>query len=113
MELYDSNYTIKEKIVKAGGSEVFKNWKEFGGVSEEDFLDGLKWVCDDPMEFVAGHPRMTRELALDISKPGSGKLVRLERVNDSKGGFVGFYRNGMRYSSGVYGFISINREDRI
>lgn len=44
-----NNYEIKEKIVKAGNSKIFKNWKEnVPEISEKDFLEALRWVCEDP-----------------------------------------------------------------
>ena len=68
------NYATKEKIVKAGNSKIFNIWHE-RGVSEEDFLEGLKWVCDDPL-WDKGW--LTRELGCERD----GRLVKLDRICD-------------------------------
>lgn len=81
-----NGYEMKEKQVKRGGSKVFENWKT-KGVTTEDFLNGLKWVCEDPGEDFTVGKRMTRELACTEN----GKLVRLKRANDNMGCFLGFY----------------------
>jgi hypothetical protein len=51
---YFTNYPyfeVKKKIVLSGNSEVFNRWKEhtYGALTEEAFLDGLEWVCADPV----------------------------------------------------------------
>ncbi len=67
------NYAIKEKIVKAGNSIVFNTWHK-RGVSEEDFLEGLKWVCDDPLRDGGYDGRwLTRALGCEPN----GRLVKL------------------------------------
>lgn len=102
------NYEIKEKIVKKGESKIFKNWNEFSGVSMEDFLKGLKWVCEDPEEdFGNGIIRMTRELGC---RP-NGELVKLKRANSKTGDFLGFYiiETGLLWN----GNVSINCRERV
>lgn len=115
------NYAVKEKIVKSGNSEIFKYWHE-RGVSEEDFLNGLKWVCDDPL-YEDG--KLTRELGCERD----GKLVKLKRIYDRLTGQVilleeeGVGELRLRWTYGVYydektGFIrstrySINARDDI
>jgi len=64
-----NNFDVKKKIVLDGKSKVFNNWSETTGISVETFLQGLEWVCGDPMEtFVmkdgTAVERMTRELAV-------------------------------------------------
>ena len=41
-----AKYAIVERIVKKGESKVFSNWHEHTGVSEEDFLAGVKWLIE-------------------------------------------------------------------
>lgn len=79
------NYDIKEKIVKAGGSEIFKNWHENAGITEEEFLDGLKWICES--EFTE-RGQVIRELGCSRAKG----LVKLNRVFDKDGNFIALYR---------------------
>lgn len=69
------NFEIKEKIVKQGGSEIFKNWHEVFGISEEDFIEGLRWLCDDSLDEKG---RLTRELGVHIEKG----LVKLKRFQE-------------------------------
>lgn len=102
-----NKYEIAEKIVRKGESNVFKNWNT-RGVSIEDFLDGLKWLYEDPMEdFGDGRVRMTRELGCT----SDGELVKLKRVHNKNGEFVGFYRidTDLLWN----GHVSISCRDRI
>lgn len=96
------NYAIKEKIVKAGNSEIFNKWHEYG-VSEEDFLNGLKWLCEDPL---IGRGRLTRELGCTPD----GKLVKLKRVL-IKGQLTAFYEEETGYHWDYN--VSISARDRV
>lgn len=118
-----NSYSIKEKIVRAGQSRVFNNWHERGGISLDDFLDGLKWLCDDPMP----DGRMTRELGCDIAEDldevyaatapipvhGVGTLVRLRRVYFDDGQFACFADESGRTWHTSINRASINVKDRI
>lgn len=103
-----NNYEIKEKIVKNGQSEIFKNWNKFSGISKEDFLKGLKWVCEDPeQDFGNEIIRMTRELGCTRD----GRLVKLKRSNSKVGSFNGFYE--LNTGRLWRGSVSINCRDRV
>lgn len=41
---------LEEKIaqVRSEKSEVFAEWHKYHGVTAEDFIDGLKWLDEDP-----------------------------------------------------------------
>lgn len=86
-----NNYEAKEKIVLAGESKVFKNWQELlPNITEEMFLEALKWVCEDPAK---DGEKLTREIGL--TKIGIVKLIRHNR----KSGLVTFrYENGTLWS---------------
>lgn len=120
------DYEIKAKIVRAGASRVFNSWHENSGISMEDFLEGLRWLCDDPM--TDGHP--TRELGC-IRKADTGYtpeqlailgevedgenvgLHRLTRSYHRDGSFAGFYdEDGLVWGKGS-DRASINRLDRV
>ncbi len=58
------HFEAKKKIVMAGKSSVFKNWKEHSTITVDDFLDALSWVCDDPKNGGARKCKVTREIAL-------------------------------------------------
>lgn len=113
-EMKAKRFNLKHKTaqVKAGRSKVFQNWKEWGLVTEDEFIDALTWLCDDPL---TEDGKLTRELAMIetedmwkkqmMSRPNGhkyassydesnlkGELVKLKRVYDKCGNFVGFYR---------------------
>ncbi len=37
----------KIELVKSGQSRVFKEWQLYGGITEEEFIEGLKWLAED------------------------------------------------------------------
>lgn len=51
----------KIELVKSGQSRVFKEWQLYGGITEEEFIEGLKWLAEDPMT-EKGNP--TREISI-------------------------------------------------
>lgn len=65
-------FEVKKKIVLAGNSAVFNNWREVtsGKLTEGAFLSGLEWLCADPLD---EYGRVTRALALN----GDGTLAKL------------------------------------
>lgn len=122
----NTHYDIKEKIVKAGNSRVFNSWHENAGISMEDFLNGLRWLCDDPM--TDGH--LTRELGCirradsgytadqlaiigTVTQPAGLGLHRLTRAYDKHGEFVAFYDEGGHIWGGTTDCASINAHDRV
>jgi len=122
---YDAEraYAAKEKIVKAGASRILKDWAR-GGLTEEAFLEGLRWLCDDPLP----EGRLTRELGYELLNPSEsaafpgeepeepprGALVKLRRRYYADGSFEGFWREdtGARWYTGN-GNASISCEDHI
>lgn len=99
-------FEIKVKIVRNGGSRVFENWSSFSGISMEDFIEGLRWLCGDPMT----NGRLTRELGC---KRGDSKLHRLKRVYNDFDGIAYFYdEDGCRWG-GAQDYASISAKDRI
>ena len=120
------NYEIKSKIVKAGDSRVFNSWHENADVTMEDFLDGLRWLCEDPM--TGG--RLTRELGCirradtgytpdqlallgNLEQPAGIGLHRLTRAYYDSGDFAGFYdEDGALWAKGS-DRASINLHDRV
>lgn len=58
----NNNFEIKQKIVLAGDSKVFKNWQTLlPNLTEEMFLKAVKWVCEDPAK---DGEKLTREIGL-------------------------------------------------
>ena len=87
-------YEISEKIVKNGESRVFKNWKEkCPNLTEGEFLDNLKWLCEDPR---TEDGKLTREIALSESG-----IVRLKRAYGVDG-LCTFYKNGLSWGGEIF-----------
>lgn len=122
----NTRYEIKEKIVKSGNSRVFQSWHENAGITMEEFLDGLRWLCNDPM--TDGH--LTRELGCvrradsgytpeqleilgDVEQPSGLGLHRLARGYDNQGRFVGFYDEDGRLWAKGGDRASISAHDRV
>lgn len=98
-----TKYELCEKIVKSGNSKVFKNWNEFTGITEEEFLKGLKWLYGDD---VLGEGISDKELG--ITK--DGKLHKLKRKRCQDTGIIAFYdENNLLWSNGI----SISSVDKI
>ena len=60
-----NNFEIKKKIVLAGDSKIFNNWKEHSSITIEDFLEALEWVCNDPFD---NRNRRTRYIGLEPTR---------------------------------------------
>jgi len=78
---------IAKKIVASGKSTIFKNWHKKTGIEEKEFLNGLKWLYEEPFD---DYGNMTRELQIEKN----GKLHYLERLTDHDTGIVSFSENG-------------------
>lgn len=108
-----SNFETKKKIVEAGNSKIFENWKTYANIRKEDFLQELEWLCADPCDGSTGGAvgQLTRELGCD---PKRG-LVRLVRHHDNCIGFrnVSFWENGDKKMWNKQGCASISAHDRV
>lgn len=76
-----NNIDIKVKLVESGKSKVFAKWQELGLITKEEFIENLKWVCEDPLDEKG---RLTREIALEISNDMQEKIF-----SDMSGGKFG------------------------
>lgn len=73
-----NDFDIKKNLVVDGKSEIFSSWQEVvTTLTAEEFLENLKWVCDDPCENGDGTGILTREIGLTNSG-----IVRINRVYD-------------------------------
>lgn len=98
---------IKKNIVLKGESKVFQNWHEFTGVSMEDFIAGLEWLCEEP---IRENGKLRRELACRRD----GTLLRLTRMYDKNDFCVFVDEQTHRVWSGDgMNKISISADDRI
>lgn len=104
-----SKFAVKEKIVRLGNSTVFQSWHEHTGVDMETFIDGVRWLCDDPMP----DGRLSRELG-SIDKPPY--IIRLDRRYGQEGLCAFYEHDTHRLWSGSgagKGRISISVKDKI
>lgn len=91
------NFETCKKIVEAGSSKVFENWKALAPITKEDFLDALKWICKDPEDGGANGDKMTREVGLTPN--GIVKLKRAYGIDDT----CAFYKqDGRRWEGAVF-----------
>ena len=84
MEKTTNNFDIKVKLVESGKSEIFSKWQELGLITKEEFIENLKWVCEDPLDEKG---KLTREIALEISNDMQEKIFS----DMSNGKFGGKY----------------------
>lgn len=60
-----SNFNIKKKIVENGNSRIFKEWcMVLPTLTKEEFLENLRWVCDDPTTDGKRTGKVTRDIGL-------------------------------------------------
>jgi len=76
---FSKKFEIAKKIVEAGNSKIFNNWHENTGISKESFLDGLKWLYEEPSRYPDGH-KFAGKLARELGITQDGTLVYLRRV---------------------------------
>ena len=78
-------YEICEKIVTSGSSKVFKQWNQEAGVTQEDFLAGLRWLYDDPGLDVDASGKRFKPLERELGCHYEKGIVRLKRINAKTG----------------------------
>jgi len=83
------NFHVKEKIVKEGKSKILEEWQTLSSITDDDFLEALKWVCDDPANGGPSKNSLTRRIGLSATK-----VVKLHCswLEDEAG--VVFYKDG-------------------
>lgn len=63
-----TNFSTKKQLVENGKSEVFNNWHKMFGIGKDEFIENLKWVCEDPKNGKSTvsnkHNGLTREIAI-------------------------------------------------
>lgn len=90
------DYKVAEKIVKNAESKVFKEWRNLAGITQEQFLEALLWLCEDPKNGGSDGKHMTRQIAL-----ANGYIKKLARVHE-KLGFVRFVDENSRPWEGEF-----------
>ena len=101
---------VKIKKVVDDRSEVFKEWEKYGLITKDEFIEALKWLCDDPLN---EDRELTRRIGLEVTRDMDqkmikeenpkfylghyennlkGKIIKLKQVYDFRGKFVGLYK---------------------
>ena len=60
----------KIALVEKGHSKVFNNWNRLFGISQEEFIEGLKWLDKDPQDGKSQNNQfdaVTREIAIEAN----------------------------------------------
>ena len=92
---------VCRKILGDGKSKVFEDWKKLLSwqgydLSETEFLDAIKWLCDDPRNGDKNDRKLTREIGLE--KDG---IARLQRVYDPDD-LCAFYKDKFLWSGSCF-----------
>lgn len=82
-EWLDKTYQIKMKILKNGDSKLLKDWQRYSSITEDQFADAIKWICEDPKNYAA------------LTSTGWEKI---RRVDDANGMSTFRYLNGFLWS---------------
>jgi hypothetical protein len=98
-----NNFEAKAKIVNAGNSKVLKNWMEHSSITPADFLDALRWVCEDSLD---ENGRSTREIGLTPDG-----IVKLSRVYNAFG-MCTFFHNGNVWDGALFARTATEKERR-
>lgn len=80
-----NNYYLKRKYVQQNQSKLFQKWHDTSDITKQEFLKGLRWLCEDPC--CAGRNRNleTRELCLLVN----GRIAMLYRQYRKDDSFAG------------------------
>ena len=79
-------YQAIERKVRNEECKILNRWKTHSTVTDDEFLEGVKWILEDPFD---ERNRLTREIAL--SPTG---IVYLDRIYDDRRGMMVFSHNG-------------------
>lgn len=88
------NFERDKRIIKEGKSEILKNWKKHSKITDEEFIENLKWVREDPLDEKG---RITREIGLTPDG-----IVRLTKAYDINTGLCALYLNGIFWGGAVF-----------
>lgn len=63
---------LKKEIMRDGNSEVFKEWQRYCSITEEEFVEALEWLAEDPMTPLG---RPTRAIGAIPTRDGHNKAI--------------------------------------
>lgn len=64
-------FDVKMKVLKSGNSRVFKEWNRYCGIQEDEFIEALKWLAEDPRTPLG---RPTRAVGITLNSDGFNKV---------------------------------------
>lgn len=96
-------YQAIERKVRNEECKILNRWKTHSTVTDDEFLEGVKWILEDPFD---ERNRLTREIAL--SPTG---IVYLDRIYDDRRGMMVFSHNGETWS-GEHFEVETSEKDR-
>ena len=82
----------KIELVKSGKSRVFEEWKLYGGITEEEFIEALRWLAEDPM---TEKENSTREISIIPTQDAINK-VWIEKGEPWSKMVVGYDENNLK-----------------
>lgn len=91
-ETTENGFNYKREIVLSGNSQILKNWTELTGISADEFLEALEWVCNDPL---TEWGRITRKIGLT-----ENGIVKLDVVRTKA--YTALYHNGRLWRGGFF-----------
>lgn len=91
-ETAENGFNYKREIVLSGNSQILKNWTELTGISADEFLEALEWVCNDPL---TEWGRITRKIGLT-----ENGIVKLDVVRTKA--YTALYHNGRLWCGGFF-----------
>lgn len=66
-----TDFTLKKQLVENGKSQVFNNWNKLFGISKDEFIKNLEWLCNDPQNGKSAttfkNDALTREIAIEAN----------------------------------------------
>lgn len=85
-------YCIKEQVLK-GNCPVYENWHGYAGCTMEDFLEKLKWLYEDPLQYPSADltSKMPPKKSRALLCLWDGNILRLDISYRKNGNFDGFF----------------------
>ena len=66
----ENSYLKKKRLVEIGASRVFTEWENRSGITPEEFIANLLWLCEDPCNGGSNGNLLTRELGCVAANDG-------------------------------------------
>lgn len=93
-------YTAIERKVRTKNCKILNEWQKFSKISDDDFLEGVRWLLDDPLDVHPREGRHTREIGL--TPKGWVKLSAVGLLGDGTGCVLYEWDSGVFWSGAVF-----------